>query len=152
MKLASYDIVFQEIPGEVTLAFNLSGCPNHCTGCHSPQLQEDTGEELTKSILSDLLNVYGSAVTCICFMGGDSAPEEILDLAKIAKQFHKKTAWYSGSSKLYKNAQHYFDYIKLGEYIEELGGLNYPTTNQRFYRIVNETMIDMTEQFYKINN
>jgi anaerobic ribonucleoside-triphosphate reductase activating protein len=82
-------------------------------------------------------------------MGGDSSPEEVLKLAKFVRQFHKKTAWYSGSSKLYEDAQHCFDYIKLGKYVEALGGLNSPTTNQRFYRIENEMMIDITNKFYK---
>ena len=162
LRYASYDIVFQEIPDEITLAINISNCPNRCTGCHSPNLQKDTGEELTKSVLSDLLNIYGNAVTCICFMGGDSSPEELLNLAKFVRQytitaavdtqsvaFRYKTAWYSGNSQLYENAQHHFDYIKLGKYIEQLGGLNSPTTNQRFYRIERTTMIDITEQFYK---
>ena len=149
MKFVSFDIVFQEIPDEVTLAINLSGCPNRCEGCHSPHLQEDAGEVLTKNVLVDLLNTYGNAVTCVCFMGGDSSPEKVLDLAQFAKQFHKKTAWYSGSSKIYENAPQHFDYIKLGKYRAELGGLNSPTTNQRFYKIEDETMIDVTERFYK---
>jgi len=149
MKFVSYDIVFQEIPGEVTLALNLSGCPNRCAGCHSPHLQEDTGDELTESVLSALLDVYGNAVTCVCFMGGDGSPEEVLKLARFVRQFHKKTAWYSGSSKLCKNARQCFDYIKLGEYNEKLGGLNSPTTNQRFFCVENTTMIDMTDKFYK---
>ena len=149
LKYKSYDIVFQEIPDEVTLALNLSGCPNRCKGCHSQHLQESTGEVLTESVLSDLLRVYGNAVTCVCFMGGDNSPENVLNLARFVKQFHKKTAWYSGSSELYENTQQSFDYVKLGKYIEELGGLNCATTNQRFYRIENTALIDMTDKFYK---
>ena len=146
---ASFDIVFQEIPDEVTLVINISNCPNCCKGCHSPHLQKDIGEELTESVLSDLLHVYGNAVTCVCFMGGDGSPENVLHLAKFVKQFHKKTAWYSGSSKINENVQQYFDYIKLGKYIEALGGLTSPATNQRFYSIENTTMIDITNKFYK---
>ena len=149
MKFLSYDIVFQEIPGEVTLAINISGCPNRCEGCHSPHLQEDTGEELTESVLSCLLDMYGNAITCVCFMGGDSTPGEVLHLAQFARRFHKKTAWYSGNSELCENAQHYFDYIKLGKYMEELGGLHSPTTNQRFYRIEHTKKIDVTDKFYR---
>jgi anaerobic ribonucleoside-triphosphate reductase activating protein len=175
LKYYNYDIVFQEIPGEVTLALNLSGCPNRCSGCHSPHLQEDTGEELTEIVLATLLEKYGDAVTCVCFMGGDNSPKEVLHLAKFIRQYTfplcapcekplrlcgkntfdttsqqpHKTAWYSGDSKLYENAQHYFDYIKLGQYIEELGGLKSPITNQRFYRIENEIMVDMTHKFYR---
>jgi anaerobic ribonucleoside-triphosphate reductase activating protein len=149
LRYASYDIVFQEVPGEVTLAFNLSGCPNHCNGCHSPHLWKNTGEDLTESVLSDLLTVYGDAITCVCFMGGDGTPDEVLQLAKFVRDFPKKTAWYSGKSELYEGAQPLFDYIKLGKYIHQLGGLNSPTTNQRFYRIEGSTMIDMTAKFYK---
>jgi anaerobic ribonucleoside-triphosphate reductase activating protein len=149
LRYASYDIVFREIPGEVTLAINLSGCPNRCGGCHSPHLQENNGEELTESVLSGLLNAYGNAVSCICFMGGDAAPQEILHLAKFVRQYPVKTAWYSGKSNLYEGAQQCFDYLKLGGYSEKLGGLDSPTTNQRLYRIEKGEMIDKTSLFWK---
>ena len=161
LRYTSYDIVFQEVPDEVTLAINLSNCPNRCKGCHSPHLQENNGKELTESVLSDLLTNYGNAITCVCFMGGDNSPENVLHLAKFVKQYPVetynytslqqpyKTAWYSGNSKLHKNAHQYFDYIKLGEYVKELGGLNFRTSNQRFYRIENKKLIDITERFHK---
>ncbi len=34
LKYVNYDIVFQEFPDEVTLAINLSSCPNGSPGCH----------------------------------------------------------------------------------------------------------------------
>ena len=74
LRYADYDIVFQEIPDEVTLAINLSNCPNHCKGCHSAYLMEDIGEPLTEESLSTLLGKYGKAITCVCFMGGDASP------------------------------------------------------------------------------
>ena len=151
LKFHNYDIVFQEIPNEVTLAINISNCPNRCAGCHSPHLWEDTGNILDENTLAVLLEKYGNAITCICFMGGDSSPEDVLRLAKFVKQYNKKTAWYSGNSTLYESALSFFDYIKLGEYIEKLGGLKNPTTNQRLYRIENETMIDVTYIYWKIN-
>ena len=52
LRYADYDIVFQEIPDEVTLAINLSNCPNHCKGCHSAYLMEDVGEPLTEENLT----------------------------------------------------------------------------------------------------
>ena len=70
LRLASFDVVFQEIPGEVTLALNLSGCPNRCAGCHSPHLWEEVGEPLDDNLLNSLLSGYGNAITCVCFMGG----------------------------------------------------------------------------------
>jgi anaerobic ribonucleoside-triphosphate reductase activating protein len=149
MKFTSYDIVFQEVPGEVTLAVNISNCPNRCYGCHSPHLQEDSGEELTESVILGLLEEYGNAVTCICFMGGDGSPDDVLKLAEHVRMFNKKTAWYSGRSEVYGDANRRFDYIKLGRYEEEAGGLDSQGTNQRFYRIENEAMIDMTGLFCK---
>jgi anaerobic ribonucleoside-triphosphate reductase activating protein len=44
---------------------------------------------------------------------------------------------------------HNFDYIKLGAYIEELGGLDSLKTNQRLYKITNEQMEDITNHFQK---
>ena len=149
LKFHNYDIVFQEIPNEVTLALNISNCPNRCVGCHSPHLWEDTGEVLDENVLAVLLEKYGCAVTCVCFMGGDGSPEELLHLAKFTKKHKKKTAWYSGNSELFENSLSCFDYIKLGNYIEELGGLKSSTTNQRFFLIENETMIDITYKFWK---
>ncbi|MCC8018875.1 MAG: anaerobic ribonucleoside-triphosphate reductase activating protein [Rikenellaceae bacterium] len=138
LRLASYDIVFQEVPGEVTLALNLSGCSNGCHGCHSPHLREDTGEPLDEDLFHSLIRQYGSTVTCICFMGGDGEPHEVERLAKAAKALSEgrlKAAWYSGRDRLpagFDGAC--LDYLKLGPFIESLGGLRSATTNQRFYR------------------
>ena len=51
LKYVGYDIVFQEIPDQVTLAINLSLCPNHCVGCHSPYLRNDVGNVLDEKAL-----------------------------------------------------------------------------------------------------
>jgi len=149
LKFHDYNIVFQEVPEEVTLAVNISNCPNRCAGCHSPHLMEDTGDILDENSLEILLKKYGDAVTCVCFMGGDSSPDDLLRLSKYVKKYNKKTAWYSGKSELYESALPCFDYIKLGAYFKELGGLSAPTTNQRFYRIENKMMIDETDKFWK---
>lgn len=151
LRLASYDVVFQEVPGEVTLALNLSGCPNSCPGCHSPHLREDIGPELDEDALGGLLDVYGSSVTCVCFMGGDGAPREVERLSLAVKTLtggRLKTAWYSGKSTLPDNCSAFsFDYLKLGPYLENMGGLDSMDTNQRFYRIDNGEMEDITSVF-----
>ncbi|MDR2683813.1 MAG: anaerobic ribonucleoside-triphosphate reductase activating protein [Prevotellaceae bacterium] len=143
MKYSNYDIVFQEIPNETTLAINITNCPNSCAGCHSPHLQQDIGERLTESVLSALLEKYGNAVTCVCFMGGDNSPAEVLRMAEFVRSFDKKTAWYSGKSTIFEGTQKVFDYIKIGAYIEHMGGLNSPTTNQKLYRIENGKMTEI---------
>lgn len=133
VKYAHYDVVFQEIPDEVTLAINISNCPNRCMGCHSPSLMDDIGEELTEEVLISLISKYSSSITCICFMGGDSSVERIECLARFVRSaFNLKTAWYSGRD-IFPNDTAVFDYIKLGGYVEVLGGLRSVTTNQRLY-------------------
>ena len=161
MKVASYDIVFQEVPGEVTLALNISGCPNRCPGCHSPHLREDIGEPLTPELIRDLIARYSLGITCVCFMGGDQAPAEVARLAAYVKEQGLKTAWYSGqtytdsreplpaSQQGEVNRWTEFDFVKVGPYVEALGGLKSPTTNQRFYRRDGSDWIDDTARFHR---
>lgn len=74
LKFYNFDIVFQEIPDETTLAVNLTNCPNHCKGCHSPHLWADTGTPLEEESIKTLLIPYINGITCFCFMGGDAEP------------------------------------------------------------------------------
>lgn len=151
LRYADYDIVFQEIPDEVTLAINVSNCPNRCKGCHSPHLMEDIGEPLTEKSLSVLLDKYGKDITCVCFMGGDALPSEVQQLAKFLRCQSiapVKVGWYSGKSALPAHFNtDYFQYIKLGPYVEALGGLRSPTTNQRLYHVVNGKLQDIISRF-----
>ena len=175
LKVASYDIVFQEIPGEVTLALNLSNCPCHCPGCHSPHLAEDIGEELTPELLDGLIEQYAGLITCVCFMGGDADPAEVLRLAEHIQMVNGKctngtlhVAWYSGRPALpeclsakrsvsetvcqrsgLSGVAGPFDYIKLGPYIESLGGLKSEKTNQRLYKRVGQNWEDITALFWQ---
>ena len=132
LKYAGYDIVFQEIPDEVTLAISLTNCPNRCPGCHSPQLRDDTGEPLTEE--------------------GDGDPAGI---KRIARFLHTqrttpvKVGWYSGRSELPEGfSTEGIEYLKLGPYIEKLGGLRAPTTNQRLYKVdPGGSLRDITHRF-----
>lgn len=138
LKYTDAQVVFREIPDEITLAINISNCPCHCKGCHSSYLAEDIGTELTIEKLIELIKT-NKGITCISFMGGDNDPEGINLLARAIKlccgNFYK-IAWYSGRSECstfidLKN----FDFIKLGPYIEELGGLDSKETNQILLQI-----------------
>lgn len=147
----NFDVVFAEIPGEVTLAINLTGCPNRCPGCHSPHLQRDTGRVLDESELDALLDRYARSVTCVCLMGGDAAPQQIALLAAHVRRSRPglRTGWYSGRAALPEGFDtRAFDYIKLGPWIEQAGPLSSPSTNQRLYRMAPDgTMEDITERF-----
>lgn len=150
LKYTDYDIVFQEIPDETTLAINLSLCPNRCPGCHSPLLWQDVGEELNEAAIDQLLQRYGSAVTCVSLMGGDNDTEAVDRLAQYIRSKGKKAGWYSGKQALpHSFCAAHFDYVKTGPYIEQLGGLDKPTTNQRLYKITGSEMHDITSRMQK---
>ncbi len=138
LKYYNYDIVFQEIPNEVTLAINITNCPNRCKGCHSPHLQKDIGEELNEERIVSLMDKYVSAITCFCFMGGDGNPPRVAALANFLRLHYPdvKVAWYSGCAKLPAGFEiQNFQYIKLGGYEEDLGALKSETSNQHLFEI-----------------
>lgn len=147
LKYVDYDIVFREIPDETTLAINISGCPCHCPGCHSSYLADDIGDPLCYDSVSKLIT-ENPGITCVSFMGGDSDHESVNDLARfIRSKFPElKVAWYSGRDSVSNKIDlSNFDFIKIGPYIEELGGLDKITTNQVMYKVTDdESLLDIT--------
>ena len=147
-------VCFSEIPDEITLAINISGCPIRCPDCHSKYLWEDVGEPLNSDSLHHLIENH-NGITCVAFMGGDSSPYEIKDLAMFVRVAYPKLkiAWYSGRETIPNGIMlnlHDFDFIKLGPYKEEFGPLNSRITNQRMYRVHNgELLEDITNKFWK---
>lgn len=161
LKYVNTMVTFSEVPDEISLCIEISNCPCHCKNCHSPYLAEDIGKPLiykdthnNRTVincnpLSELIEA-NNGITCVCLMGGDSNPEYINILGKVIKHHHLKSAWYSGRQELSKDIElRNFDAIKLGGYNEALGPLNYPTTNQKFYKIINGEMYDYTYLFWK---
>ena len=136
LKYYNYDIVFQEYPDEVTLAINLTMCPNRCVGCHSAYLREDIGEELTHERLTALIDSYDGTITCVGIQGGDNDPEAVLAAGRYIKQHYEgrlRTGWYSGRT-----------------WLPDAATLSSPTTNQRFCRVeADGTLTDMTQRFKK---
>ena len=133
MKFTDYEVVLAEIPDEITLAINISNCPYHCKGCHSPHLWEDIGIELTAPLLYQMIK-RSKGITCVAFMGGPFEEIQAWSLWIHIWFPELKTAWYTGSSAL-PIRENTLDYIKIGRYVEELGPLNNPNTNQRLYKI-----------------
>ena len=150
LKYVDAKVVFAEVPDEVTLAINISNCPCHCKNCHSSYLAQDIGTELTFNEIRKLIK-KNSGISCIAFMGGDSEPKRIDALASfVTNHYQLKVAWYSGRQELSKEIDlQNFDFIKLGSYKEEFGPLNSRTTNQRFYKVSNGELINITSKFWK---
>lgn len=137
LKYVNTSVVFAEIPNEITLAINISQCPNKCKNCHSEYLQSDIGNLLTSEVLFELIK-KNKGISCVCLMGGDAEPSEVSRLLELVKDnfLNIKTAWYSGKDHISKQINiKNFDFIKIGPYIEKYGPLNNKNTNQIMYEI-----------------
>lgn len=151
LKYLNTQVTFAEVPDEITLCINITGCKNGCKNCHSSYLAQDIGTELTFNEVRKLIK-KNSGISCIALMGGDAEPDKINTLASFIINHYGsiKVAWYSGRQELNNNIDLCnFDYIKLGPYKEEFGPLNSRTTNQRFYKINGKELVDITNKFWK---
>ena len=139
-------IVLQEVPDEITLAFNITGCPYRCVGCHSDYLQSDNGTPLISNFM-DVVERHIDEISCVAFMGGDHEIFDLLCAAWLVKIKYPELSLclYTGNDQPHKSVFDIFDYVKVGHYDQRLGGLDQPTTNQRMYKHGE----DITNRFLK---
>lgn len=155
IKYYTTKICFQEVPDEVSFTYFLTGCPNRCPNCHSPHLREDIGTPIMESLHEDLYKNSGRA-SCILFMGGDDPDhiDNLIDILITCRLHGFKTALYSGYELDFithtKELMDNLDYIKVGPYVEELGGLKSKKTNQRLYKLIDGKINeDITSMFWR---
>lgn len=157
MKYLNTMVTFSEFPDEISLCINITGCKFHCPGCHSPELwNENKGKDLSQRALERLIS-ENEGITCVGFMGGQ--PDIVNMLAERVYNLGLKVGWYWGGDSIPKEIDiKWFDYIKIGPYIKEKGGLDNPNTNQRFYAkgstlhkmdANSEMLYDVTYKFWK---
>lgn len=146
----------QEVPKEISLIIPLAGCGHACKGCHSPSYQnKTTGEELTTSKLDDLLIKFKKKASCVCLFSGEHEPESLSLIIDFCKLKGYKVALYTGyefsevEDILGLAILEKLDYLKVGSYIESLGGLNSPRTNQTFFEIKDGIFTNTTKQFWR---
>lgn len=140
LKYVDAKVVMAEVPNELTLAISISNCTRHCKGCHSSYLREDIGKPLTSFELLKLIR-HNLGITCVCFMGEGNSPDSITHLSEIIKdEFPElKVAYYTGYNSLHPAISlKHLDYVKVGEYDKDLGGLNSRRTNQVMYKLIHK--------------
>jgi len=136
-----FQVVLQEVPGEVSLCFSISGCPLRCKGCHSPFLwKEGSGSLLNKNTYLSLLNKYKNLASCVLFMGGEWHEKELVEYLKIANKNHYKTCLYTGEEQISESILNELNWIKTGKWEALKGGLDKPTTNQKFINVKTNTI------------
>lgn len=145
-----------EVPGEISLLLPLAGCGHSCKGCHSPEYQnKENGQALVMFEIESLLDSYKDKCTCLCIFEGEHSPVDLLLIIDLAISAGYKIALYSGYEKMWSIAfpiLQKLNYLKLGEYIEEFGGLQSKTTNQRMYKLLDDNYEDITSQFWSNND
>ncbi len=136
MHYYDFHVVLQEVPGEISLCFTISGCPLRCEGCHSPFLwKKGSGEKLTKSMYEDILDRYHGFASCVIFMGGEWYKKELIDHLKYAKEKGYKTCLYTGLEMVDEQILKHLTWIKTGRWDKTLGGLDSKMTNQQFIEV-----------------
>lgn len=129
----------QDVPNELSMCINIAGCPWQCEGCSWKKVTEGmTRYELTITDLQNILRKDNNNHSCICFMGGDWE-NDLIYFVKEAKTYGYKTCLYTGGKTIHTDLLKYLDYIKVGAYKKELGGLDSPITNQRLLTIGDQT-------------
>ena len=82
MKYLDTMVTFSEFPDEIALCINITNCPFHCSGCHSPELWNNVGIKLSEELLGVLID-SNKGITCVGFMGGNV--EEVNEFANFIK-------------------------------------------------------------------
>jgi len=141
MNYYDFQVVFQEVPGEISLCFSICGCPLKCDGCHSPYLwKEFNGDKLTDQRFIELLQQYENLATCVLFMGGEWHEEQLVNMLKLAREKCYKTCLYTGQDTVSKTILNELNWVKTGKWNPDLGGLNSERTNQKFIEIKSNTI------------
>lgn len=129
-------IVLQEVPSEISLLFTITGCRLNCLGCHSPEIQNAKfGTPLSSEIFTQWIDKYQALISCVVFFGGEWQSKRLIELLKISQGYKLKTCLYTGKDKVNQAIMTHLDYLKLGPWVESLGGLDSSNTNQRMFNV-----------------
>lgn len=148
MHYQNFQIVHQEVPGELSLCFSISGCKLRCEGCHSPFLwKEKQGTPLTEARVKEKLETYKDYASCLLFMGGEWHEKELIHYLQLGKKMGYKTCLYTGEETVSDDILKELTWLKTGKWIPKLGGLDCKTTNQKFIEVA--TNKTQNKLFYK---
>lgn len=152
LRYTEFGLSHIEVPEESSICIYISGCLNHCKDCHYPELQLEKYGEPLKKYFCDIIDLYKSQATCVCFLGeGDLSEEsknELLEYVKKIKLIGLKSCLYSGKDTKIEKWMQDFDYIKIGSYKKEFGTLYDLKTNQKMYQKTHIGFKDITNKFW----
>ena len=95
---------------------------------------------------------YSVDVNGLSYAGGEWDSTSLTTLLKSVRDRNIKTALYSGQPLQYfinDNLRYLLDYLKVGPYVEALGSVDKPSTNQRLYRLRSGQILEeITPKFW----
>lgn len=145
------NITLSELPNYISLVLQVPGCQQSCPGCHSKELRDiNSGEDFSLEEFKAILNKYRGKLSGVVFLGGEWFSDFIYFLEE-AQDNRLKTCLYTGKEELEDTKiLKYLDFIKYGPWIQEKGGLDSKTTNQRFINV--KTNEKLNKLFYRKEN
>lgn len=158
LPVVSVSLSLNEIPNRLAVAVEMGNCKQKCRGCHSPWLSIPLPKSQWME-LEDLMKRINQQVKqgadAIVLMGGTYNgvdPNELAQAINILS-YYAPVGLYSGlphEAAIHKKLMSdevKLTWLKTGEYKSKCGGLNSPSTNQRFYQKKDGCWEDVTFLF-----
>lgn len=152
-------ITLTEVPNHIAVFFEIGNCTVHCPGCHSPELWDTNYTKCTETledIEAYIREQYTKGANAVLFMGGlrSSLPGSKAFIYEILKPLAEKgyeICLYDGGTYnlALEKASVYCKWLKIGPYVENLGGLDSPKTNQRFLEKGRYIWYDKTKEYFQ---
>lgn len=138
-------VSFNEIPDKTAVYFELGDCNAHCKGCHSPELQEPFRLHDDRYVsINDCMKYadeqLDKGANAIVVLGGTKTYTDfpLIPLLKALGTL-APVCLYSGSDSVQTERMRAVEagcqWLKVGSYQADKGGLMSKKTNQRFYEI-----------------
>lgn len=152
--VVSAGITLTEIPDRISYFIELGNCSKHCPNCHSPYLSDTV---ISPPDLAGVERMVEHAAErgadAIVLMGGTTNGIRDDDLITICQTLGNilPVGLYSGRDDeerdKYIALRGNLHWLKTGSYQEELGGLDSPRTNQRFYELEARFVFDRSGSY-----
>lgn len=164
--ILGYRVSLTEFPEHISFVIEMGNCLQQCPWCHREDMQTFNQEPMFTNIVSieeAVKEAVDKGANGIIIMGGTTNGLLMYDVCILIDRLsvYAPVCLYSGSNNPYKHEiivkSSNLSALKTGSYKKELGGLNSPTTNQRFYLIEkggtdsSKVMVDITHKFYDEN-
>ena len=152
--VVSTGITLTEIPDRISYFIELGNCSKHCPNCHSPYLSDTVISPPDLAGVGRMVeHAAERGADAIVLMGGTTNGISDDDLITICRTLGNilPVGLYSGRDDEERDKdialRGSLHWLKTGSYQEELGGLDSPRTNQRFYELEARFVFDRSGSY-----